>query len=737
MSAAAIRYRVAVLAPLSGLFDYLPPADCDKIMPHPAPGTRVLVPFGRSQRLGILWDVIQSSEASPYTLKPVSKILDETPLLDAAVRELVSWGAKYYHHPLGEVAALALPVSLRQDKTPAKRSETHWQLNLPSDFDRAQLERRAPAQAALLAFMEAQGGRASAQAIHALGGDTAGTVKRLAAKGLLVRTEVMPAYQQTPLAHPPLELNDEQQAAFAAVIEAKDQFQPFLLQGVTGSGKTEVYLHLAQHWIDQGEQVLLLVPEIALTPQLLQRLQHGICARIVALHSGLNEGERERAWSDMHSGSAQLLIGTRSAVFASAPRLGLIIIDEEHDLSYKQQEGLRYSARDLAVMRAKLANIPIVLGSATPSLETLLNVQQGRYQRLRLTNRAGNALAPRMQAIDIRKQQLHGGLSADLIKAMRAHLHAGEQVILFLNRRGYAPQQTCHACGWIAVCRHCDARLTYHAAAHRLWCHHCGFQQRETASCPACGSDALTYLGQGTERLEETLQQLFPDTALVRLDRDTTRRKGALEERLAIMRSGRPGILLGTQMIAKGHDFPNVTLVGILDIDQGLLHPDFRGAERAAQLLLQVAGRAGRASKPGQVLIQTRHPDHPLLEQLLRGDYDAFAEQALAERSETGFPPYSFQVMLRAESRDQRTTSDFLEAAAEAARGQLQGVDIWGPVPAPMERKAGHYRGHLLLQARQRAQLHAGLSPWLEQLRTSGTARKVRWHLDIDPLESF
>ena len=735
MPAASIVYRVAVMAPLSGFFDYLPAAKLNKN--HPAPGTRVLVPFGRSQRIGILWQVDTAPAETPYALKPITAILDEAPLLDNSLLELLGWCARYYHHPLGEVAALALPTNLRQDRQLLELRTAYWCLSVPADADLAKLERAAPVQAKVVAWLQEQGGSSAADAMQTLDGDVRGALKRLEAKGWVKREQRAVEPKLTVPVQPPLQLNSEQQAAFAAVVAACDQFQPFVLQGVTGSGKTEVYLHLAQHWIDQGKQVLLLVPEIALTPQLLQRLQQGIRAHIVALHSGLNDGERERAWRECQSGMAQLLIGTRSAVFASLPALGLIIVDEEHDLSYKQQEGLRYSARDLAVMRAKLSAIPIVLGSATPALETMLNLQQGRYQRLRLRSRAGAAQAPQLRTIDIRKQQLHSGLSADLLTAVRARLQAGEQVILFLNRRGYAPQQTCHACGWIAVCQHCDARLTYHAAAHRLWCHHCGFQQGETHVCPACGSDALTYLGQGTERLEENLGELFAGAEIVRLDRDTTRRKGALEARLDIMRSGRPGILIGTQMVAKGHDFPNVTLVGILDIDQGLLHPDFRGAERAAQLLLQVAGRAGRASKPGQVLIQTRHPEHPLLEQLLKGDYDAFAEQALAERLETGFPPYSFQVMLRAESRQQSLTSAFLDEAAAQARTLLPGVDVWGPVPAPMERKAGHFRGHLLLQAPQRAQLHAHLDQWLAAVRASTVVRKVRWHIDVDPLEAF
>jgi primosomal protein N' (replication factor Y) len=417
-------------------------------------------------------------------------------------------------------------------------------------------------------------------------------------------------------------------------------------------------------------------------------------------------------------------------------RLGLIIIDEEHDLSYKQQEGHRYSARDVAVMRAKRAGIPVLLGSATPSLESLNNAINGRYGWLKLQERPGAATSPAMQLIDVRKLPLRRGLSPALIAAVREETDAGNQVILFLNRRGYAPQLTCHECGWVAECTHCDARMTWHRQAARLWCHHCGYQQPKPAKCPECGADeSLIFLGQGTERLEETISEIFPDVPIIRIDRDSTRRKGSLDRSLDRVHSSDAAILVGTQMLAKGHDLPNVTLVGILNADHGLLNPDFRAPERTAQLLVQVSGRAGRADKPGRVLIQTRHPDNPLLQTLIRKGYGAFAREELDLRQQAGFPPFSHQVLLRAEGLDAAMVEDFMQQARDFASRKMENVEIHGPLPALVERKAGHYRWHLLLQSVDRAGLHRQLDSLLAWLIDRKQGRKLRWSLDSDPQE--
>ena len=515
-------------------------------------------------------------------------------------------------------------------------------------------------------------------------------------------------------------------------------FRAFLLDGITGSGKTEVYLALGERHLSAGHQVLILVPEIALTPQLLRRIERRIQAPIALLHSGLSAGERERAWLQALRGAARVVVGTRSAVFTPMPELGLIVVDEEHDLSFKQQEGFRYSARDLAVVRARRRNCPLLLGSATPSLESLHNARRGRYRRLELTQRAGPARPPRLDLLDIRDAPLRGGMSPVLLRLAAEALAAGNQILLFLNRRGYAPVLTCHHCGWVSECPRCDARMTLHRADGLLWCHHCGHQGPLPEACPGCSAGGLRPLGQGTERLEETLAQLLPGFSVARIDRDSTRRKGSLEERLQEIRDGRHRILVGTQMLAKGHDFPDVTLVGVLDADYGLFGADFRAAERMAQLIVQVAGRAGRAEKPGRGVIQTRHPEHPLLQLLIRRGYPAFAEAALGERRDALLPPLTHQALLRAEAADARAPLSFLELAARQGRAlAADQVELWGPVPAPMERRAGRFRAQLLLQAAAREQLQRLLAAWVPALGTIPGARRVRWSVDVDPQELF
>jgi primosomal protein N' (replication factor Y) len=418
------------------------------------------------------------------------------------------------------------------------------------------------------------------------------------------------------------------------------------------------------------------------------------------------------------------------------PRLGLVIVDEEHDLSFKQQEGFRYSARDMALVRARRRGCPVVLGSATPSLESLRNAQLDRYKHLTLLQRAGDAEPPRLDILDIRSVHLEAGVSPALFRMIDEELAAGNQALLFLNRRGYSPLLTCYDCGWIAECRRCDSRLTYHRGNGLLWCHHCGSQRPVDKICPECGQARLNPLGQGTERLEEVLAQRFAASSIVRIDRDSTRRKGSMQRRLDEIHQGRHQILLGTQMLAKGHHFPNVTLVGILDVDQGLFGADFRAAERMAQMITQVAGRAGRAEKPGRVLVQTRHPDHPLINTLIRNGYAAFAGESLRERQDAVLPPFSYQALVRAEATKSTLPRTFLEQAMQTGLALAQGdVGFWGPVAAPMERRAGHYRAHLLLQAHSRRQLHGLLAKWLPQIRELPAARRVRWSLDVDPQE--
>ncbi|HEY0634672.1 MAG TPA: primosomal protein N', partial [Gammaproteobacteria bacterium] len=539
-------------------------------------------------------------------------------------------------------------------------------------------------------------------------------------------------------AEPPPELNSDQRAAVTAITAAAGRFQPFLLDGVTGSGKTEVYLQAIAPVLAAGRQILLLVPEIGLTPQLVERFRQRFAVPLALLHSGLSDNERQCAWLMARNGQAPIVIGTRSALFTPLKNPGLIIVDEEHDPSLKQQEGFRYSARDVAVVRAHQLGIPVVLGSATPSLESLHNAQAGRYLRLRLPERAGTALHPRMHLLDVRQQPLQEGLAEPLALLMHRHLAQGGQVLLFLNRRGYSPALICHDCGQVADCPRCDARLTYHAAQRRLRCHHCGTERPVPKQCPHCGSADLRPLGQGTERIEEGLKVRFPGVGLVRIDRDTTSRKGAMTALLQEVHGGEARILIGTQMVAKGHHFPEVTLVGILDADQGLFSADFRASERMAQLILQVAGRAGRAERPGEVVIQTHAPDHPLLRTLVAADYHAFAQAALLEREQAQFPPFSHLALLRAEAVDPTAPLTFLEAARRLAAGSADSaVQLLGPVPAPMERRAGRTRAQLLLQSNSRTALHRLLDQWVVGLEGLKEGRKVRWSLDVDPVELY
>ena len=723
--------RVAVPAPLHQTFDYLPPSGVE--LQQLLPGVRLRVPFGRGERCGVLLEICDSASVARRRLKPALALLDSEPLFSAVDLDLLRWASRYYQHPLGEVIANALPLRLRKGEPLLEVRITRWSLTAGGALQDPTRLSRAPRQAALLRQLQAAGGTLEQRALIQAGG-TPAVLRTLEEKGWLSRSRELPqAVAPAAVAGPPA-LSDEQSAAVEQVV--LDRFGSYLLDGITGSGKTEVYLALMEQVLAVGRQVLILVPEIGLTPQLVARLQRRLARPLVLLHSGLSAGEREQAWHLARQGWAGVVLGTRSALFTPLPALGLIVVDEEHDLSFKQQDGFRYHARDLAVIRARQVDCPVVLGSATPSLESLQNVAAGRYQPLLLRQRAGGAQPARLDLIDIRSLRLQGGLSPYLIERVAETLARGEQVLLFLNRRGFAPMVTCHACGWIAQCRRCDARLTLHAGSQRLWCHHCGAQQPLMESCPECQSTEVRLLGQGTERLEQTLLERFPDYPPVRIDRDSTRRKGRLQQLLGEIKAGRHALLVGTQMLAKGHHFPDVTLVGILDVDQGLFGVDYRAAERMAQQILQVAGRAGRAEKPGQVLIQTRHPDHPLMQRLVREGYSEFAREALLEREAAQLPPFGFQLLLRAEATRRDAPLEFLEAAAELA-AQLGSDDIqrWGPVPAPMERRAGRFRAHLLLQADQRPLLQRLLPIWVPRLAKLPSARRVRWSVDVDPQE--
>jgi primosomal protein N' (replication factor Y) len=721
--------RLAVPSPLYRLFDYLPPRGTGALQP----GMRLSVPFGRGRTVGILVETAARSELDPARLRRAQAVLDDAPLLPADILAMAQWAAGYYQHPLGEVLAGCLPVALRAGQPAQARGTAVWRLSAAgAAADRGVLARA-------LAYLEQHPDGCSREHLEAAGFGTH-VLRALAARGWIETHTPLPATRARhggPTGVPP-PLNTAQREALAAIAENPGRYQAFLLDGVTGSGKTEVYLQAIAECLDAGRQALVVVPEIGLTPQLVERFHQRLGFAPALLHSGLNEGERLNTWLAARAGEARVIIGTRSAAWVPLARPGLFIVDEEHDASLKQQEGFRYSARDLLVWRAHRDRVPVVLGSATPSLETLHNAQQGRYRHLSLPERAGAAAAPRLRLLDIRNQHLDEGLSAALLSHMRGHLERDGQVLLFLNRRGFAPTLLCHACGWVGECRRCDAHLTLHQDQKLLRCHHCGSQQPIPRQCPQCGCADLRPLGAGTERVEQALVRHFPDVPQVRIDRDSTRRKGRLEDLLAQATRGEARILLGTQMLAKGHHFPGVTLVGILEADQGLFSADFRAGERLAQQIIQVAGRAGRAERPGEVLIQTHHPEHPLLLQLIEAGYPAFAAASLAERQAAGLPPFRSLALLRAEAPDPRAPERFLDDAhAAIVAKQPEGVELWGPVPSPMERRAGRFRAQLLLVARDRGRLQRLLADWVPQLGEHKSARRVRWSIDVDPIDLF
>lgn len=745
--------EVALDTPLRQVFDYLPVLG----EPRPEPGMRVLVPFGRRQLVGVIVSLKDRSERDTAQLKRVVRAIDPAPTFDPPLLKLLRWAADYYHHPLGEALATALP-KLAREGAPLRASIESWRLTALGEAALAAGEpRRAPRQRTLLEALAQHPGGGSTLGMAAVRLDddlpgwreaaralrTRGWIERLdgprAPDGAHATAPDADADGGDDAARPRPTPTPAQQAALEAIrAHHRGEYRAWLLHGVTGSGKTEVYLRLAEDALAVGRSVLVLVPEIGLTPQLVGRFAARFAGTSLAvMHSGLTDGARLSAWRRAQSGEARLVIGTRSAIFAPVPALGLILVDEEHDASFKQQEGgFRYSARDLALARAHGLGIPVVLGSATPSLETLHNAATGRMTRLSLPERTADARPPRLRLIDLREERVHAGLATTSVTAIERHLAAEGQVLVYINRRGYAPTLACTACGWVAPCSACDARMTVYRNASRLRCHHCGADRELPRQCPTCGY-AVKTVGQGTERIEETLAETFPGVSIARLDRDVVRRSDQLEAVLARVAGGEARILVGTQMVTKGHDFPAVTLAVVLNADQGLFNTDFRAAERLAQTLVQVAGRAGRGAQPGEVLIQTEHPEHPLLCSLLAGGYEAFAEAALAERRDAAWPPFARLAALRASAPAAETTLAFLDAARRAAGRPPQGLRLLGPAPAALARRADRHHAQLLLDATERTLLHRFLDGWLPQVEALPEARRVRWALDVDPLELF
>lgn len=723
--------RVALPVPLDKQFDYLIP-------PHlfPIIGGRVSVPFGRQTLVGVVTALVNYSEFSQEQLKSIKQVLDNQPVWPESLYQLLQWCSQFYQYPLGETLLNAMPSALRKGKEADFTALVEWQL---TDAGRNQLMvgfGRAVKQAKVMHMLEAGSVPHQVFIDEEVGSSV---LKTLSEKGWIESVEKKPVIRdwrhdvEASVDKP--KLNTEQAVAIASV-NSSDGFGCFLLEGVTGSGKTEVYLNLIKPVLERGQQALVLVPEIGLTPQTINRFKKRFNVPVEVIHSGLNDTERLNAWLSARDNAAGIVIGTRSALLTPFASLGIIIVDEEHDSSYKQQDSLRYHARDVAVMRANKEQIPIVLGSATPALETLHNALVGKYHHLVLSQRAGSAVPTTNKVLDIKGAYLESGLSAPLIAEMRRHLQAGNQVMLFLNRRGFSPALMCHECGWIAECKRCDAYYTYHQYSNEIRCHHCGSQQPIIHQCQGCGSTHLVTVGVGTEQLEKQLADLFPEFKAIRIDRDSTRRKGSLENALSAIRNGEYQILIGTQMLAKGHHFPDVTLVALLDVDGSLYSSDFRASERLAQLFIQVAGRAGRASKPGEVILQTHHPEHSLLQALLTKSYRHFADTALQERQLAMLPPFSFLTMFRAESNHTEQVEDFLRQVRHTLEAHPlfdEYCQVLGPTPAPLAKRAGKYRWQLLLQTQHRSTMHKLLSSAKPAIQMLPAAKKVRWTLDIEP----
>ncbi len=721
--------RVAVAAPLHRLFDYICPFNV-------LPGQRVKVPFGRRDVVAVVVENAVDSSLPLDRLKQVSEVLDPSDrLLGPDDLKVLRFAADYYHYPVGEVVLGALPKSLRSGGPARAQRDILMLSEAGHATDPASLT-RAPQQLTLWQRLRLRPEGIDAATLRRREPKLWAAARRLIKNGLAQtqkRSGAITDFRDARIASGPT-LTPDQTTAVAA-IDAATVFSPFLLFGVTGSGKTEVYLRAIETVIQGGRQALVLVPEIALTPQLVTRFERRFEAPVVAMHSGLSEGDRLNAWRAAREGEAAVVIGTRSAVFMPLARPGIVIVDEEHDGSFKQQEGFRYSGRDVAIYRARKHNIPIVLGSATPTLESLYNAQRGRYQRLDLPERAGPGTPPDVRLLDLREEPVDQGLSGSLLRAVGRHIDKGGQVMLFLNRRGYAPAWFCSGCGELARCAQCDANMTYHHSTASLRCHHCGASRRAPKECEHCGEEHRP-VGQGTERLEETLARHFPNARIARLDRDTTRRRGALDDLLERMRKRQIDILVGTQMLTKGHHFPEVSMVGIVYADQGLFSTDFRASERLAQTVVQVCGRAGRGSRAGEVFIQTAFVEHPLLQQLIQEGYEAFAQRAIEEREAATWPPFSHLALIRARAKDAHSPLSFLEAVREALPKSNQ-VNVLGPASAPMLRRADRYHAQLLLQSADRRSLNAVLSSTGDNLSALARRRNVQFSIDVDPVDLY
>jgi primosomal protein N' (replication factor Y) len=717
---------IALPIPKRQFFDYLYEGETLPV------GVRVRVSVGPRKLIGVVWGVSEKLDWDISKLKSIEAVIDDTPIFNSSLLKLCGWLAQYYKHPIGDVVQTAMPVALRKGESSLAKLIPYWTLNDASrPVDLSSLS-RAPKQLALIEALQHQDViKSSAKANFG-----AAAIKALVEKKLITAVDRIPStastWQQSLLVQDKPMANVEQAIAISCIEAKLDQYGCFLLDGITGSGKTEVYLQAIEQVLKQGKQVLILVPEIGLTPQTVHRFKHRFGIDVGILHSGLNNNERLQVWQQSANGQLGIIIGTRSAIFTPMLKPGLLIVDEEHDSSYKQQDGLRYHARDLAVMRAREENVPLILGSATPALETLNNALTGKYQHLKLNQRAGDASPATQHVFDIRQQPLQFGVAQGMLDRMGQHLQQGSQVMLFINRRGYAPALMCHQCGFVEHCKRCDKPFTVHKQLYKLQCHHCGSAKSIPKNCQQCQSSELTSMGVGTEQLEQGIANHFPQYSSIRIDSDSARGKNKLDNMLSSINNNEHQILIGTQILSKGHHFPNVTLVLILDVDGALFSADYRAAEHLAQLITQLAGRAGRAEKPGEMWLQTHDPGHPLLQDLINNGYAHFAQYALLERQQANLPPYTFQALFKAQALSARDAFDFLQQISQLFNATNH-VDCVGPIPALMEKRQGQYRMQLLLQSSQRSILQRAIGQQIKQIETLSLANKIRWSLDIDP----
>jgi primosomal protein N' (replication factor Y) len=728
-----IYYQIAVQSPLRRLFDYLPPLGGQQEL---AVGVRVKVPFGHRTVVGLVLGSRQHSDVPVHKLKPIAEVLDSKPLIPRTLFQLFQWASRYYQHPQGDALLSTFPVLLRKGEPLPKRMEPWWRLSVLGQGLPEGGLRRARAQQQLLTLLQKTTSVNRQQLDEA--GIKRATLSAMLKKKLVEEFDVAPKPITTSpenlLGEQPLTLYGDQQKVLSGI--EMHGYHGYLLEGETGCGKTEIYLQAIEKILRYGRQALVLIPEISLTPQMVKRFKKRFNCPLAVMHSGLTDKERLVAWDMARTGEAPVVIGTRSTIFTPLKSPGIIIVDEEHDQSFKQHQGFRYNARDLAVIRANRENIPVVLGSATPALESLSNAEQGRYTKLSLRGRPGNATLPTWQLEDVRKQNMTAGFSTRLLDAMEVELNQGNQVLVFLNRRGFSPTLMCHDCGWIAECHRCDVRMTVHLSERKLVCHHCEHQHGIPPKCPTCFSKELQYLGQGTERGEVVLKSLFPEFSVIRVDRDTTRRKNSMHEVMQEVSRGEPCILLGTQLLAKGHHFPDVTLVAILDADAGLFSADFRAPEKMGQMITQVAGRSGRGDKPGRVILQSHHCDHPLIQILSQQGYRPFARALAAERRMAQMPPYSYMAVFKVEGHRRHEIEDFLSQARHCAEQLLPAnpdCSYLGPYPAPMGKRSGRYRYQFILTFVERAQLQGLLGVLVARVEQMPLAKKVRWSIDVDP----